>query len=113
MRALEDLVVNERVMYERDNRKDQVMTVFKVALANLVMWTRDRYFPESFAHAIWQRLAPFFHLPGLVVQGQNTVCVELRPFTAFFRKIEPVVLLPGLLEADSHNGETSRAHLGS
>ncbi len=69
LRALEDLTTNERAMYELDNRKDQVMTVFKVALANLVMWTRDRYFPESFAHATWQRLAPFFHLPGRVVQG--------------------------------------------
>jgi hypothetical protein len=26
------------------------------------------------------RLAPFFHLPGLVVPGQNSVRVELRPF---------------------------------
>jgi len=56
------------------------MTVFKVALANLVMWIRDHYFPESFAHATWQRLAPFFHLPGLIVQGQKRVSVELRPF---------------------------------
>jgi hypothetical protein len=80
LRALEDLTANERAMYELDNRKDQVMTVFKVALANVVMWTRDHYFPESFAHATWQRLAPFFHLPGLVVQGPTTVCVELRPF---------------------------------
>ena len=71
LRALEDLTTTERAMYELDNRKDQVMTVFKVALANLVMWTRDHYFPESFAHATWQRLAPFFHLPGLVVQGPN------------------------------------------
>ncbi len=31
----------EREMYELDNRKDQVMTVFKVALANLGMWVRD------------------------------------------------------------------------
>jgi hypothetical protein len=67
-------------MYELDNRKDQVMTVFKVALTDLVMWTRDHYFPESFAHATWQRLSPFFHLPGLVVQGPKTVCVELRLF---------------------------------
>ena len=67
-------------MYELDNRKDQVMTVFKVALTDLVMWTRDHYFPESFAHATWQRLAPFFHLSGLIVQGPTTVCVELRPF---------------------------------
>ena len=29
-------------MYELDSRKDQVMTVCKVALA---MWVRDRYFP--------------------------------------------------------------------
>jgi hypothetical protein len=56
------------------------MTVFKVALTNLVMWTRDHYFPESFAQATWGRLAPFFHLPGWVVQGPKTVCVELRPF---------------------------------
>lgn len=80
LRALEDLRTHEHTMYELDNRKDQVMTVFKVSLANLVMWTRDHYFPESFAHATWQRLAPFFHLPGLVVQGPQTVCVELRPF---------------------------------
>ena len=38
LRALEDLTTHERAMYELDNRKDQVMTVFKVALANLVMW---------------------------------------------------------------------------
>jgi hypothetical protein len=25
-------------------------------------------------------LAPFFHLPGLIVQEQKMVCVELRPF---------------------------------
>lgn len=80
LRALEDLTANERAMYELDNRKDQVMTVFKVALANLVMWTRDRYFPASYACATWKRLAPFFHLSGKVMQGQDIVFVELRPF---------------------------------
>ena len=35
LRALEDLDQQEREMYELDNRKDQVMTIFKVALANL------------------------------------------------------------------------------
>ena len=67
-------------MYELDNNKDQVMTVFKVALVNLVMWTRDRYFPASYEHATWKRLAPFFHLPGVVTQGQDIVEVVLRPF---------------------------------
>jgi hypothetical protein len=37
LRALEDLVASERVMHELDNRKDQIMTICKVALANLVM----------------------------------------------------------------------------
>jgi hypothetical protein len=80
LRALEDLKAHERAMYELDNRKDQVMTVFKVALTNLVMWTRDHYFPASFAQATWKRLAPFFQLPGLIVQSNDTVTVELRPF---------------------------------
>jgi hypothetical protein len=51
LRALEDLAANERTMYELDNRKDQVMTACKLALANLAMWTRDHYFPASYAHA--------------------------------------------------------------
>jgi len=41
LRALEDLAATERTMYELDNRKDHVMTVCKLALTNLVMWTRD------------------------------------------------------------------------
>ncbi len=51
LRALEDLAAKERTMYELDNRKDQVMTTFKVALANLAMCVRDQYFPASYAHA--------------------------------------------------------------
>lgn len=80
LRSLEDLTANERTMYELDHRKDQIMTVCKVALANLVMWVRDRYFPTTYAHATWQRLAPFFRLPGWVIPGPVTVQVELRPF---------------------------------
>ena len=72
--------MNERTMYELDNRKDQVMTVFKVALANLAMWTRDQYFPASYAHATWARLAPFFQLSGIVTSNQHTVSVQLLPF---------------------------------
>jgi hypothetical protein len=80
LRALEDLVANERTMYELDNRKDQVMTICKLALANLAMWTRDHYFPATYAHATWARLAPFFQLPGVIVSTLHTVSVELRPF---------------------------------
>ena len=67
-------------MYELNNDKDQVMTVCKVALANLAMWTHDHYVPSDYAHATWERLAPFFDLPGRVTWEQTTVRVELRPF---------------------------------
>jgi len=80
LRAVEDLEKNERMMYELDNRKDQVMSVCKLALANLVMWARDSYFPSHYAHATWKRLAPFFHLAGRVVSHPQTVSVELHPF---------------------------------
>ena len=80
LRELEDLKRKERVMYELEHAKDQVMTVLKLALANLVMWARDTYFPPAYSQATWHRLAPFLHLPGWVVWGRETVEVELRPF---------------------------------
>jgi hypothetical protein len=51
-------------MHELGDAKDRVMTVCKVALANLGMWARDQYFPASYAQATWARLAPFLCLPG-------------------------------------------------
>jgi hypothetical protein len=67
-------------MYELDNRKDQIMTICKVVLANLGMWARDRYFPAEYAHASWHRLQPFFQLPGRIDWGPESVKVELKPF---------------------------------
>jgi hypothetical protein len=77
---LEDLAANERAMYELDQAKDQTMTVLKLALANLVMWTRDHCFPATCAQATWHRLAPFFRLPGRIMWGTDRVTVELHPF---------------------------------
>ncbi len=77
---LDNLAASERTMHELDNRKDHVMTVYKVTLANLALWTRDHYFPETYSQATWQRLAPFFRLPGRVTWGSDTVDVELCPF---------------------------------
>ncbi len=57
----------ERAMHELDNDKDQVMTTLKVALTNLGMWTRDQWFPATYAHATWRRLEPFFRLPSRIV----------------------------------------------
>ena len=67
-------------MYELDNRKDQVMTIFKVALANLGMWVRGQCFPASYAHAGGPRLQIFFQLPGRIFWGQDQVEVELKRF---------------------------------
>lgn len=80
LRALEELAAQERTMYELDNRKDHIMTVCKLALANLTMWTRDQCFPASYAHATWARLAPFFQLPGTITSSRHMVSVQLRPF---------------------------------
>ncbi len=80
LRAIEDLAQQERAMYELDNRKDQIMTICKVALANLGMWVRDHYFPASYAHATWQRLQVFFQLPGRIFRGRDQVEVELKRF---------------------------------
>ncbi|MDP9351787.1 MAG: hypothetical protein M3P51_09655 [Chloroflexota bacterium] len=80
LRALEDLKSGERQMYELDDSKDQVMTALKLALANLAMWVRDNYFPAEYAHATWQRLVPFFRLPGWVALEPDAVRVRLRAF---------------------------------
>ncbi len=80
LRAIEDLARQERDMYELDNRKDQIMTVCKVALANLGMWVRDHYFPAEYTHATWHRLQPFFQLPGWIFWRRDRVEVELKQF---------------------------------
>ena len=56
------------------------MTVCKLAQANVVMWTCDHYFPATYSHVTWERLAPFFQLRGVVVSTRHTVSVELRSF---------------------------------
>lgn len=80
LRQLENLDSQEKQMYELDNRKDQIMTTLRLALTNLVMWTRNQFFPDSYAHATWKRLAPFFHLPGLVVDQAEQRVVYLQSF---------------------------------
>lgn len=78
LRAIEDLAQQVREMYELDNSKDQIMTVCKVALANLGMWVRDHFFPAQYAHATWPRLQPFFQLSGRIFWGWDRVEVELK-----------------------------------
>ena len=60
-------------MYELENGKDQCMTSLKLALANLGIWVRDQYFPATYAHATWHRMAPFFRLPGRITYSPKQV----------------------------------------
>lgn len=80
LRDLETLDAQERTMYALDNTKDQLMSVLKLMLVNLVMWTRDRLFPADYAQATLCRLLPFFRLPGRVLTFEDRVLVTLRPF---------------------------------
>lgn len=80
LRQQEDLTAQAREMYELDHAKDQIMTLFKVALANLGMWVRDHYFGESYQHCSWQRLLPFFKLGGRITTTTNEVRLEVCAF---------------------------------
>lgn len=80
LRELETLDAQERPMYELDHAKDQIMTLCKLALANLLMWTRDRFFPPTYTHATAKRLLPFFHLHGRLLAFPDRLQVTLRPF---------------------------------
>jgi hypothetical protein len=80
LRQHEDLQAQARQMYELDHSKDQIMTLFKVALANLGMWVRDHYFGEGYQHCGWQRLLPFFKLGGHITATGDEVRLEVCAF---------------------------------
>ena len=80
LRQQEDLQTHAREMYELDHAKDQVMTRLQLGLANLGMWVRDQYFGESYQHASWQRLLPFFKLGGWVTTTANEVKLDVCAF---------------------------------
>ena len=80
LRRQEDLEAQAREMYELDHAKDQIMTLFKVALANVGMWVRDQYFGESYQHCSWQRLLPFFKLSGRMTTTEGEVQLEMCAF---------------------------------
>jgi len=90
LRQQEDLQAQARDMYELDHAKDQLMTLFKVGLANLGMWLRDEYFGESYQHCSWQRLLPFFKLGGWITTTTSEVQLEFCAFNnrALVRDLE-------------------------
>jgi len=55
-------------------------THFAFAFLLKPTWIRDQCFPDSYAHAGWQRLKIFFQLPGRIFWGRDHVEVELKRF---------------------------------
>src|SRR5260221_1669718 len=92
LRHQEDLQAQARDMYELDHTKDQLMTLFKVGLANLGMWVRDHYFGDSYHHCGGPRLLPFFKLGGWVTVTESEVQLDVCAFNnrALARDLEEV-----------------------
>jgi hypothetical protein len=92
LRHQEDVQAQARDRYELDHAKDQLMTLFKVGLANLGMWVRDHYFGESYQHCRGPRLLPFFKLGGWVTVTESEVKLDLCAFNnrALARDLEEV-----------------------
>lgn len=91
-RDLLDLEEQVCEMFELDNRKDQLMSVFNIALTNLIMWTRDTFFPNSYARVTWKTLQSFFRLPGHIETNAATCTVTLRPFNDLALKRDLILL---------------------
>jgi hypothetical protein len=121
LRRQEDLQTQARDMYELDHAKDQIMTLFKLGLANLGMWVRDQYFGESYQHCGWHRLLPFFKLGGWVTATASEVKLEvcafnnralLRDLEELTRKVnEAALTLPDGRRLVVSVGTRLRAHL--
>ena len=87
LRAQQDAVAQRQAdlahappMFELDNGKDQLITVFKLCAANLGMWTRDQFFPPAYAQAGWARLRPFLDLPGTIAVTREQTVVTFSGF---------------------------------
>ena len=83
----------EHPMYELDDRKDQLISALRVFLVSVLQWLRDTAFPESYAHATYETLAPFLQMGGFVLEHPDRIEVRLDGFwqSAKQRDLEEVV----------------------
>jgi hypothetical protein len=97
LQALEDLACKEREMFELDNRKDQVMTICKVALVNVVMWTVSfnvSAFSAKVSAFMWTLLHPNKHTPTVASRQQ---AATTRPLTSSIQPCGPKARVRGIL----------------
>jgi hypothetical protein len=70
----------EHPMYELDDRKDQLISALRVFLVSALQWLRDTAFPESYAQATYETLAPFLQMGGFVLEHPDHIEVRLDGF---------------------------------
>lgn len=79
-KSLADINPNEP-LYEINPEKDQIMTHFKVALANSALYAREHYFTPKYQKALPQTLQRiFFSQDGFVKETQDGIFVQLDPY---------------------------------
>lgn len=85
--------VEKYPMYELDDRKDQLMSSLRVFLVNVLQWLRGAVFPESYARATYETLAPILQMGGFVVEQGDCIEVFLDGFwqSAKQRELKEIV----------------------
>jgi hypothetical protein len=67
-------------MYELDDRKDQLLSAFRLCLVSAIQWLRDAVFPESYAHATYETMKAFIQMDGFVIEHPQFIKVYLDGF---------------------------------
>ena len=70
----------DHAMYELDGRKDQLASALRLCLVNVLQLLRDIVFPESYARATYETLAPFVQMGGFVIEHAEHIEVFLDGF---------------------------------
>ncbi len=85
--------MEEHPMYELDDRKDQLMSALRVFLVNVLQWLRRAVFPEPYARATYETLAPLLQMGGFVVEHRDYIEVFLDGFwqSAKQRELKEIV----------------------
>jgi hypothetical protein len=87
------LAMADHPMYELDDRKDQLLSAFRLCLVSALQWLRDVVFPESYAHATYETIKAFIQMDGFVIEHPRSIRVYLDGFwqSAKKRDLEELV----------------------
>ena len=100
----------EHPMYELDDRKDQLISALRVFLVSALQWLRDTAFPESYAQATYETLAPFLQMGGFVLEHPDHIEVRLDGFwqSAKQRDLQEIVARCNVRQFTAPDGRVLR-----